>query len=72
MKEATGEGSMTIITIVIIVALGVAAALIVGLFLSQSADEASDVSANNTRQNMQNGSACTNGFHMEGGQVVCD
>ena len=72
MKEATGEGSMTIVTIVIIVALGVAAALIVGLFLSQSADEASDVSANNTRTNMQDGSQCTNGFHMVNGKVVCN
>lgn len=72
MKEATGEGSMTVITIVIIVALGVAAALIVGLFLSQSANEASDISADNTRQNMQDGSACTKGFHMEDGKIVCD
>lgn len=36
MKEATGEGSMTIITIVIIVALAAAAAVIVGVMMNKA------------------------------------
>ena len=36
MKEATGEGSMTIVTIVIIVALAAAAAIIVGVMMSKA------------------------------------
>lgn len=42
MKEATGEGSMTIITIVIIVVLGSAAALIVGYFINNAKTKAND------------------------------
>ena len=40
MKEATGEGSMTIITIVIIVALAAAAALIVSILMSRARETA--------------------------------
>ena len=36
MKEATGEGSMTIVTIVIIVALAAAAAIIIGIIASNA------------------------------------
>jgi len=40
MKEATGEGSMTIITIIIIVALAAAAAVVVGVMVSKAGNEA--------------------------------
>ena len=50
MKEATGEGSMTIVTIVIIVALGVAAAVIVGFFITQAGTKAKDSEVNVTKQ----------------------
>lgn len=36
MKEATGEGSMTIITIVIIVALAAAAAIVVSVMMGKA------------------------------------
>ena len=72
MKEATGEGSMTIITIVIIVALGVAAALIVGMFLNQSASEANNVSSTSTKTNMGTGASCNGKWVMGAdGKLVC-
>lgn len=43
MKEATGEGSMTIITIIVIVALGAAAALVVSAMMGKANDQASEV-----------------------------
>lgn len=66
MKEATGEGSMTIITIVIIVALGVAAAVIVGMFLNQSASEANKVTESGIKTNITNGGKCTKGVNADG------
>ncbi len=36
MKEATGEGSMTIITIVVVVGLAAAAAVIVGVMMTKA------------------------------------
>ena len=62
MKEATGEGSMTVITIVIIVALGVAAAVIVGLFLNQSASEANNISSSSIKDNI---ASCKDGESLE-------
>lgn len=43
MKEATGEGSMTIITIVIIVALAAAAAMVVSVMMSKAKDKTNSV-----------------------------
>ena len=43
MKEATGEGSMTVITIIVIAALAVAATVLVGYFLTKTKTEASNV-----------------------------
>lgn len=40
MKEATGEGSMTVVTIVIIAALVAAAAIVVSLMMSKAKDSA--------------------------------
>jgi len=45
MKEATGEGSMTIVTIVIIVALAAAAAIVVGIMASKAKQGANDADA---------------------------
>ena len=45
MKEATGEGSMTIVTIVIIVALAAAAAIVVGIMANKAGQEASGESS---------------------------
>ena len=42
MKEATGEGSMTIITIVIIAALVLAAAVVIGVMMNQANTKASE------------------------------
>lgn len=50
MKEATGEGSMTIVTIVIIVALAAAAAIVVGVMASTASKKAN---------NDVNGYSCT-------------
>ena len=50
MKEATGEGSMTIVTIVIIVALGLAAAVIVGFFITQAGTKANGATKVNVDQ----------------------
>lgn len=46
MKEATGEGSMTIITIVIIVALAAAAAVIVSIMMTKAKGEANNAGTN--------------------------
>ena len=43
MKEATGEGSMTIITIVIIVALAAAAAIVIGVMMNKAEEQADSV-----------------------------
>lgn len=45
MKEATGEGSMTIVTIIIIVALAAAAAIIVGIIATRARTGANDAGA---------------------------
>ena len=45
MKEATGEGSMTIVTIVIIVALAAAAAIVVGIMANKAGEEADGASS---------------------------
>lgn len=50
MKEATGEGSMTIITIVVIAALAAAAALIVGVMISRTKNEANDVATESVKE----------------------
>lgn len=56
MKEATGEGSMTVITIVVIAALGVAAAVLVGYFLTQTKESANDATGQTvTEQENLNG-----------------
>lgn len=44
MKEATGEGSMTIITIVIIVALAAAAAVVVAVMTNKAKNQADSMS----------------------------
>ena len=59
MKEATGEGSMTIITIVIIVALAAAAAIVVGVMSNKASEEASGTDAGEYN--------CTN----TGGTISC-
>ena len=46
MKEATGEGSMTIVTIVIIVALAAAAAVVVASLAGKANDKANSISVN--------------------------
>lgn len=45
MKEATGEGSMTIITIVVIVGLAAAAGLIIKLMMDKADTAAGNVSS---------------------------
>ena len=49
MKEATGEGSMTIVTIVVIVALAAAAAIVIGIMATTAGKKAND--ANSTGYN---------------------
>lgn len=49
MKGATEEGSMTIITIVIIVALGAAAAVIVGFLITKAGSEANNAAGTGTK-----------------------
>lgn len=46
MKEATGEGSMTIVTIVIIVALAAAAAVVVAVMTNKAKNQADTMSTN--------------------------
>ncbi len=46
MKEATGEGSMTIITIVIVVGLAAAAAVIVGVMMTKANTTTNSMDAN--------------------------
>ena len=55
-----------IITIVIIVALGVVAAVIVGMFLTQSTDEANKIDSTGIKANMNTGGSCTNGVNPDG------
>ena len=59
MKEATGEGSMTLITIVIIVALAAAAAIVVGVMASKANKGANEADAAYN---------CTTG---DGGNINC-
>lgn len=67
MKEATGEGSMTIITIVIIVALAAAAAIIVGVMMSKA-----NTAANEADDDV-NITLCPSGQHQNNqGQCVAD
>lgn len=40
MKEATGEGSMTIVTIIVIVSLAAAAAIVIGVMANTAKGEA--------------------------------
>ena len=58
MKEATGEGSMTIVTIVIIVALAAAAAIIVGVMMTKANTEAN--------KTVNTPTICTNGVNTDG------
>ena len=53
MKEATGEGSMTIVTIVIIVALAAAAAIVIGIMATTAGNKANQADSN--------GYSCTKG-----------
>lgn len=46
MKEATGEGSMTIVTIVIIAAIVGAAALVISFMMSKAKDTANKTTTN--------------------------
>lgn len=46
MKEATGEGSMTIVTIIIIVALAAAAAVVVGMMMNKANTTANTMNTN--------------------------
>ncbi len=46
MKEATGEGSMTIVTIIIIVALAAAAAVVVGMMMNKANNTANTMDTN--------------------------
>lgn len=67
MKEATGEGSMTIVTIVIIVALAAAAAIIVGVMMSKANTAA------NTADDDVDITLCPSGQHQnETGECVAD
>lgn len=60
MKEATGEGSMTVITIVIIIALAAAAAVIVGVMMNKANTTAGDVqTTNDTANEIKNGMNAT-------------
>ena len=45
MKDATGEGSMTIITIVMIVALAAAAAIIIGIVANNAKSGANNANS---------------------------
>lgn len=42
MKEATGEGSMTIVTIVIITGIVLAAAVVIGVIMNKANSNATD------------------------------
>ena len=53
MKDATGEGSMTIITIVMIVALAAAAAIIIGIVATNAKSGANN--ANSDYECSENG-----------------
>lgn len=46
MKEATGEGSMTIITIVIIASLAVAAGIVVSIMMTNAKTKANTIDTN--------------------------
>ncbi len=45
MKEATGEGSLSIVTIVIIAAIVAAAAIVIGMMMRKANDTANATSA---------------------------
>jgi len=60
MKEATGEGSMTIVTIVIIVALAAAAAIVVGVMANTASGQAKDAKSTGYNCTETNGQiSCT-------------
>lgn len=42
MKEATGEGSMTIVTIIVVAALVLAAAVVIGVMMNKANSKAND------------------------------
>lgn len=54
MKEATGEGSMTVITIVIIVGIALGAAVVIGMMMSKASDTANAVDTNGVTQSVSN------------------
>ena len=51
MKEATGEGSMTLITIVVVVALATAAGFIVSAMATNAKKSANNASTTNVKIN---------------------
>ena len=54
MKEATGEGSMTVITIVIIVGIALGAAVVIAMMMNKASDTAKTVDTNNVTQSVSN------------------
>lgn len=54
MKEATGEGSMTVITIVIIVGIALGAAVVIAMMMSKASDTANAVDTNGVTQSVSN------------------
>ena len=52
MKEATGEGSMTVITIVIIVGIALGAAVVIAMMMNKAGDTANAVDTNNVTQSV--------------------
>lgn len=65
MKEATGEGSMTIVTIIIIVALAAAAAVVVAAMTGKAKDQADDISTNSVE-------ACPEGYTWDSTKNKCN
>ena len=54
MKEATGEGSMTIVTIVIITGIVLAAAVVIGVIMNKANSNATeDISINDEDDSIQ-------------------
>ena len=64
MKEATGEGSMTIVTIIVIIGLAAAAAAIVIIMNNKAKDSATNMST--TRVDV-----CPQGYTMNAAGTKC-
>ena len=52
MKEATGEGSMTVITIVIIVGIALGAAVVIAMMMNKASSTGNDVNTAGVTNNV--------------------